>query len=151
VDIDSAIKRLWRAFMAEKKTTMPALDFARTYWNVAINAACLDLMNDVPVLPDIALKRLVEIPILTDEESTMRQSDSVSRSDVESGKVSLFTYTGGCGDVEDDFARFAWAIEEGIIFLRSALPQGHWAEPYLRNLRSSEVEIDKRVLVEDRF
>ncbi|MDR2031259.1 MAG: hypothetical protein LBP86_03150 [Azoarcus sp.] len=53
--------------MTEKKATMPALDFARTYWRVAVNAACLDLMNDVPVLPDIVLNRYTEIPTLADE------------------------------------------------------------------------------------
>jgi hypothetical protein len=150
-DMDNAIKRLWRAFMTEKKATMPALDFARTYWRVAVNAACLDLMNDVPVLPDIVLNRYTEIPTLADEYSTMRQADSVSRSDVESGNVSLFTCTGACGDAKDDFARFAWAVEEGVIFLKGVLPQGHWAEPYLRDLRSGEVNIDGQVLAEDRF
>lgn len=150
-DIDGTVKLLWRAFMTEKKATMPALAFARTYWNVAANESCLDLMNDVPVLPEILLYRFTEMPILTDEESYMRQADPVSRVDVESGKVPLFTYTGSCGDAEDDFARLAWAIEEGVIFLRSILPQGHWAEPHLRDLRSNEVKIDAQVIAEDRF
>jgi hypothetical protein len=152
-DFFKAEKDLWRAVLSEKRALMPAEEFAQTYWETARLMNCLDLMNDVPVLPSALLYVLDDYPVDASRYSFTAQAKlAITREEVESDAIQLFRGFDKEEIEGDYFARMGWAQAAGAIFVEIAkLPQEHWVWPHLHDLFEMPVEIAAQVVAEDRF
>lgn len=142
------VESLWRETLLRKKESLSALEFANTYWHVANQKGCLDIMCDVPVIPVLQLSLVEYTPIRRSfENGFLRFADEpVTLEKVQSGETVL--YKGPISDFKEEgayFARLAWAKEKKALFV-CGLPPGHWAEPYIRDLFERPIEIGGRRL-----
>ena len=148
-DFGETLKGLWREQILVKKAEMSATEFVETYWEIASSIGFLEVMSDVPVLPKLLVWKIDQTPVTG--ESFMRPvRDNVTQERLCSGEVTL------CEDFDEedrgnDFAKFAFAQEAGLLFLNGQLPEDHWAKAYLRNIEEEEVMVSGTVVAEGNF
>lgn len=102
---------------------------------------CLDLLNDVPLLPHQVSAMIEDYPVKEGFSNTNGVMDNtcVSRADVESGRVKL-------ADLEDfDTAgalrwMLAWHLDYRVY--RPGLDRGHWLFPYLIDLNTPAITLE---------
>jgi hypothetical protein len=151
-DFEDTLRGLWREYLLARKTSLSDQDFAQTYWKVARKAGCLDVMHDVDVIPGYELLYVTNFPILGGENfwDRRRGSESVTRSLVEAGKVTLYRAFNE-NDDGADFLRLSWARSEKALFVPDDLPADHWAQPYLRDLAKMQLKVSGQVLAKGHF
>jgi hypothetical protein len=147
-----ALQSVWREHLVDKKNELPAEDYVRIYWDIARKTKCFDLMADVPVLPAAELWCVGETPILIREgESYSAPGRAVTREEVESGAVRLFTDFDIKEDWGDDFLRLMWAEKAKALFVTRWLPEGHWVKLFLHDLAKEKMEVREREVAKARF
>jgi len=153
-DFKNQIRMLWREFLQNKKETMPAIAFAEKYWHTAETTDCLDLMNDVPVIPRSELFLVDSTPVRSIEGDCMftrMSSASALMRDVVGGKIVLYSNSVFANeDSVDYFARVMFAKAKNLCFVES-LPEGHWAIPYLIDLSKPAVTVGGQCIAKQKF
>lgn len=143
----ATIRSIWKQFIVAQKSLLPPNQFAKQYWQIAKAVGCLDVMNDVPCIPSAALSIVDNYPEFSAGASHyfgFPHSD-ISKDDVVSGKVVLcadFDYEGDGADL----AKLTFCKDAGFLLAPDCLPQQHWAQPYLVDLRNERIRLGGRVI-----
>ena len=150
--ISDAIRAVWMEFIDTEKTRLPADVFAERFWKPARKIGYMEVMNDVPYLPQGALTVIESQPIRCGEgeDYTRHRELGVSKDLVVSGEVILahdFPEWDGEGD---EFAKLQYASQCNLIFV-SGLPSGHWAHDYALTLQDEPAVISGKVVAKDYF
>jgi hypothetical protein len=143
-DFVGVLKSLWLKFLRQQKKVLSDVDFAERHWRNAEAVDALDLMLDVPLLPNEIL-RVPESGNWRRYDNTCcftRANFAVKQSDVESGKqIVCLPFEPEYYD--DGFARLAWAQSSNAVFLeeKELIPEGHWVLPHLLDLGVAKIDI----------
>lgn len=148
-DINAECVRLWRERMDSDKRWMSATDFVTRYWQLAKTIDCLDVMNDVPVLPVHCLSQMDAMPSLGENLFYRTYPKPLTQSEIESGTVTLFREV---SDLEsgDAFPRMVYAWQSGWVCVQD-LPEQHWATQYTVVLDDAELKIEGATVSERGF
>ena len=141
--VEKVLATLWRdRLIAAKRVATPEVFVAR-YFRAATLWGHLDLFNDVPVLPEGALQRVVGYP-RRDENSgrdfLVPFRRPLARSEVESGRLRL-----ACLSEFDDKTgpRWMYARERAMLVCDEwSLAPGHWAHRHVRMLEDEPVSVE---------
>jgi hypothetical protein len=135
--IRAAIKQVWKDVLAAHKATMPAEVFADMYFEAAVRNDCVDIFDDVPVIPRRACLEVTDYPMLSDTTECMTHPrHHVTKEQVESGAVSVATFDpSACEDENFLFATLLYARAAGLLLLER-LGDGHWARRGIRDLNA---------------
>ena len=143
--VEDALQRLARAKFLELKATLHPEMFVAGY-KAFRKWKCLDIINDVPVLPSGLLFSIDDYPIIdsgNDQKWFMSPyEEAVYRREIESGSVTVASIDDG---VDGDNGALPWmfAWERDMKIFRGNLDAGHWLHACVKSLDSeiSPVEI----------
>ncbi|MCK9609479.1 MAG: ATP-binding protein [Methylomonas sp.] len=139
-EVKNVLQREARQRLEAIKTELSTEAFVLGY-DTLKTYRCLDLLNDVPLLPKQVLAIIQDYPIKEGCSSVNLAvvSQPVSRSDVENGLVKV----ADLDDLDEVGAlrwMFAWRRDYRIF--RPGLDAGHWLCSYLVDLNGPEVTLD---------
>ena len=135
--IRAVIKQVWKKALAAHMASMPAELFADMYFEAAVRNDCVDIFDDVPVIPRGACFEVTDYPMLgATEECMAHPRHHVTKEQVDSGKVSVATFDPfACDDESSFFATLLYVRAAGLILL-DRLGDGHWARQGIRDLNA---------------
>ncbi|OQW64954.1 MAG: hypothetical protein BVN35_22370 [Proteobacteria bacterium ST_bin11] len=139
-EVKRVLQREARNRLATLKSELSAEDFVEGY-DTLKTYHCLDLLNEVPLLPKQALAVIQEYPIKEGcgNVNLAMNANAVSRSDVESGLIKIAELD----DLEDVGAlRWMFAWHRDYLVFRPGLDQGHWLFQYLIDLNTPAITLD---------
>lgn len=149
--IVSAVQEVCVSRMESDKCSMPPEAYVERYWGMAREVQRMDLMNDVPALPNIALSVAADYPVdpAFDSKVLTRQGPPVMREQVERGEITL------CSSVApflegDSFARLMLIEAMGWVMVER-LPAKHWATPHVIDMDALPVRISCKTLATGSF
>ena len=130
-----AVKQKIRAL----KEGLPPAAFAEGY-ETLLQWGCLDLLNDVPVIPGGVLAHIQHYPIMEGSSPVnLDRAGPVAREDVEGGKV-------GVAELEefDGMGAPAWmyAWHKGMLVYDNPLDGGHWLFRHLVDFNAQPVRVE---------
>ncbi len=122
-----AIRQHWDNALREIFKAVSAAEFVDRYWGYAKKFGCADLLDRCPVLPSRVLSKVDGFAYLREsgDSNYVACDRSVSREDVETGRVTLVDYPSD-QESEDAFAFLTLAHFRGWLFVDD-LPAEHWA------------------------
>ena len=128
------MRRLWGTHLRTLSSKLSPQDFVERYWDWAIQFDCVDLLDRCPVLPSSVLSTVEGFAYIRCEGDSNRihDADSVSRADVESGRVVLAEVPFD-EESEDGFAFLTLGYVLGWRFV-VGIPEQHWAHRHLVRL-----------------
>jgi hypothetical protein len=141
--VEKVLATLWRdRLIAAKRVATPEVFVARCFraarlWGHA------DLFNDVPLLPEGVLQRVVGYPRRGEDggrDFLVPFRRPLARSEVESGRLRLACLS----EFNDDTGpRWMYARERAmLVFDEWSLAPGHWARKYIRMLDEEPVSVE---------
>jgi hypothetical protein len=141
--VEKVLSTLWRdRLVAAKRVATPEV-FAARCFRAATLWGHLDLFNDVPVLPEGVLRRVVGYPVREGLEGArflVPFRRPLARSEVESGRLRL-----ACLSPFDDQSAVRWmyARERAyLVFEAWAVAAEHWAFAHVRRLDEEPVSVE---------
>ena len=141
--IFAAMRAIWRETLIQAKGRLDAAEFVRVYYQALRAWGCMDLLNDVDLLPRALLSTLKCYPCLGDRvfEQYTDTADplDVTRSAVESGQVTLVEL----GDVwEGNILHWMLAREKGWLAVNGRqLDAGHWVQEHILTIEDEDAEV----------
>jgi hypothetical protein len=138
--IQDQIKIEWLKVLQQKKTVMSAEQFAATYWKLAEDFSIKEVMNDVPVIPFIALTEIDQYPDLVYTSYVNTCKKHITQSQVENGEVVLCS-DAPCYAEGTSFALTMFIWEKNWKILNKALPESHWAKQYVKDTNGIEAQL----------
>jgi hypothetical protein len=138
--IQDQIKIEWLKVLQQKKTVMAAEQFAETYWKLAEDFSIKEVMNDVPVIPFIALTEIDQYPDLVYTSYVNTCKKHITQSQVENGEVVLCS-DAPCYAEGTSFALTMFIWEKNWKILNKALPESHWAKQYVKDTNGIEAQL----------
>lgn len=124
------------------KASLPATTFAATY-PVLARWGCVDLLNDVEVLPVECVETITDYPNLDEDlfgEFMEHPKEPVSMGDIASGKVEVVILD---EDIRSEgAARHMYTWKQGALVYRRGLADGHWLHAYVRKLDDETVQVE---------
>ncbi len=136
----AAIHQHWEKALRELFKTVPASEFVEHYWHMANKFGCADLLDRCPLLPACVLSDVEEFAYKreSDDSNFVCYDRSVSRADVETGRVTLVGHPLD-EESEDAFALFTLAHQQKWVFV-DKLPPGHWARRHVVSIEDCDSE-----------
>ncbi len=141
--VEKVLATLWRdRLIAAKRVATPEVFIARCF-RAARMWGHVDLFDDVPLLPEGVLRRVVGYPRRDEEggrEYLAPFRRPLARTEVESGRLRL-----ACLSEFDDATgpRWMYARERAmLVFDEWSLAPGHWAHGYVRMLDEEPVSVE---------
>jgi len=138
-EVEKALKQAVACKLEGLKTSLPPAQFAKGYptlrqWD------CLDLLNDIPVVPAQALSFIQQYPVKEGawHDNTDR-SGAASREDIESGKVVVAALDCFC---EENARQWMYAWHKNLLVYDQPLHSGHWLHGFLVELDKQDVELE---------
>ena len=139
-EVKRVLQREARQKLEQLKQQLQPTAFAEGYETLKAYR-CLDLLNDVPVLPKQVLAFVQDFPIMEgcDAFNLGTYEQPVTQEDVLTGKVNIAEL--------DDFdsvgaARWMFAWHRDLLIYRSRLDAGHWLLDHLVDLNAQAVRIE---------
>ncbi len=139
-DVKRVLQREARRKLAELKQQLAPAAFVAGYETLRAYR-CLDLLNDVPLLPKPVLAFVQDYPIMAESGSFNLgiYEQPVSQDDVLTGKVTVVEL--------DDFdsagaARWMFAWQQELLVYQAALDRGHWLFQHLVDLNAQPISIE---------
>lgn len=139
-EVKRVLQREARHRLVALKGVLSAEDFVEGYDTLKAYH-CLDLLNDVPLLPKQALATIQDYPLKEGccNVNLAMNAHAVSRSDVESGRVKI----ADLDDLDEVGAlRWLYAWHQYFQVYRRSLAQGHWLFQYLIDLNTPAIGLD---------
>ena len=150
--LNAEVCRLAVEHLFSQKAVCSPESFAEKYWDLAADLDVLHIMNDVPVLPKLVLDHITSYPIKRGEgDSYMSPWPScVHQHQVLTGEIVL------CSELDEDgegdqFAKLMYVKAKDWCMVTDKLPDGHWANPHIRDLEGATVRISGKVRAVNQF
>lgn len=135
------IARLWREHLREQFAALSQEDFVEIYLE-AVQIFAPELLNELDFIPGYFVGKVEDYPIKS-EDYTPAISPVVRRTDLESGTVTLYAEPDDLDYTDGESAR-AWMFlyAKKATVLTKALPEGHWAGPFLVDLDDADMGLE---------
>jgi hypothetical protein len=148
--IHAQIKDEWLKILQRKKQFMSSEQFVVDYWKLSRTFKIQEVMNDVPIIPFIALSYIDQYPDSLCFSNVNTWTKHITQSQVENGEVVI------CDEspmhVEDNgFALSMFMWSEDWLILSEGLPEGHWVNKYIKHTDSIDVNVVYEINVNDHF
>jgi hypothetical protein len=147
IDEDNVVQRVKEAVKAEVVRKLQELKgrltpeaFAEGYETLR-KWDCLDLLNDIPVIPRRALSFIQSYPIKEGpgSDNLDQVPQAITRKDVETGKV-VIAELGYLNNENVQHWMYAWR-KDRLIYSASSLHSGHWLHQYKVEMDDKPVEV----------
>lgn len=145
--VEQSIEDHYRAELVKARAEMKDDEAFVSQFALVIKQLCPEMLNEVDVLP----KEFLELP--SEDYSTLTiNSDNgfpsigygrnISRREVESGMVELYSIDYPNSDEADDFNLYGWhfLLHRAKACIVDGLPENHWATPYIVNLNGAGIK-----------
>ena len=139
--IAAARDAAWQRFLLERKTAMPAEEFAERYFDVAARYSLTDIFDDLELVPRQVCWSVGFYPTATggQEEYVELAASHLRKADLDAGRVCVAEI----GPLDDPgFATLMYARAANIVLVDTrGLGSGHWVRRGIRRLSTERVEV----------
>ena len=160
VRINTALSKFWQTRLATLKIALSPEDFVGFY-GVMRKFSCLELLNDIEILPKKAINMFIEYPRKTSywrnsyrrysDENDCLSTEHITKSQVESGKSKFVTNLEATPDQFEHGLKTLMYKEKWFYVRDNFLHPDHWIFTMSLNAKGVELHFDGKLLVEGPF